>query len=231
MSAAMVIAHLLGDFVFQWDALAKWKQRSLAGIFFHSLVVLLTTLTAAILVDKSWLIWAIFIGLAHLMIDVGHFYLRRQNSHFADYSALGRFIFDQSIHFIVILYFLSITGYFKPMVYLTQLQLFSASNLWVIVGYILVTLPAWILIEFLVYHITEKSAPQFDLPLEKYLGSAERVFMVTFVAMGFLPLAWVVIMPRLLIFSQSIAVNDARQRYAVRLILSILIAVVVGLVI
>ena len=39
MLQAMLLAHLLGDYVLQNDALARWKSRSLWGVAAHGAVV------------------------------------------------------------------------------------------------------------------------------------------------------------------------------------------------
>ena len=53
MVYALLLAHLLGDYVFQWDTLARWKTRSLSGVIAHGGIVTLTTLTCAVLVAPT----------------------------------------------------------------------------------------------------------------------------------------------------------------------------------
>jgi hypothetical protein len=50
----MFLAHLLGDYLFQSDGIARWKARSLAGVLAHGAIVVLTTLMCAALVSPAW---------------------------------------------------------------------------------------------------------------------------------------------------------------------------------
>jgi len=43
MVIAMYLAHLVGDYVLQWDALARWKSRELKGVLAHGMIVLIVT--------------------------------------------------------------------------------------------------------------------------------------------------------------------------------------------
>jgi hypothetical protein len=39
MIVALFLAHLVGDYVLQWDKLANWKSRALPGVLAHGLIV------------------------------------------------------------------------------------------------------------------------------------------------------------------------------------------------
>jgi hypothetical protein len=69
MIIAMLLAHLVGDFLLQWDALAAWKSRSVNGAAFHGSIVLAVTLLFAALIDPTWWPWARLIGLTHIALD------------------------------------------------------------------------------------------------------------------------------------------------------------------
>jgi hypothetical protein len=67
----LVIAHLLGDFVFQPNSLIKWKLRSWRGVFVHAFVISLLSLLLVFpyLGDpKAWLL-IFFLGLTHFAQD------------------------------------------------------------------------------------------------------------------------------------------------------------------
>ena len=66
MIIAMLLAHLMGDYVLQWDALAAWKGRAVKGALFHGSIVLAVTLLFAVLIDPAWWPWALLIGLTHI---------------------------------------------------------------------------------------------------------------------------------------------------------------------
>ena len=70
MLYVMLLAHLLGDYLFQWGFVARWKARSLVGVLAHGVIVTITTLVCAVLVAPSWWPYALLIGLAHTVIDL-----------------------------------------------------------------------------------------------------------------------------------------------------------------
>ena len=70
MFTMLIIAHLLGDYVFQPTILVRWKTRSLWGVAAHGGIVTLTTLICASLVDPGWWHYAALIGVTHTLIDI-----------------------------------------------------------------------------------------------------------------------------------------------------------------
>ncbi len=69
-------------------------------------------------------------------------------------------------------------------------------------GYVLISLPAWIFIEFVLYGLINGSAPDFNRVKHfKYVGSLERGLIATFVATGQFMLVPVVALPRLVLES------------------------------
>ena len=43
MIISMFLAHLVGDYILQWDELALWKSREYKGVFVHGLIVSIIT--------------------------------------------------------------------------------------------------------------------------------------------------------------------------------------------
>src|SRR5438094_197326 len=68
MVIGMFLAHLVGDYVLQWDSLARWKSREVKGAIFHGLIVLLVTWMFALRFDPNWWPWAVFIGLTFVVL-------------------------------------------------------------------------------------------------------------------------------------------------------------------
>ena len=54
MITAMLLAHLVGDYVLQWDALAAWKSRALAGVAVHAAIVTAVTWLFALPFAPDW---------------------------------------------------------------------------------------------------------------------------------------------------------------------------------
>jgi hypothetical protein len=65
----MFLAHLVGDYILQWDALARWKSRELKGVLAHGGVVMLVTLAFSLAFNPAWWPWAFAIGLTHTAVD------------------------------------------------------------------------------------------------------------------------------------------------------------------
>ncbi len=101
MIIAMLLAHLTGDYVLQWEALARWKSVSIKGAVFHGLIVLAVTLFFAVLIEPAWWPWAMLIGLSHIAIDASWVGLNRRFASRGMYGLL-RLLLDQTLHLGVI---------------------------------------------------------------------------------------------------------------------------------
>lgn len=107
MLYVIILAHLLGDYLFQWGFIARWKARSLLGVLAHGGIVTVTTLACAMLVDPSWQPYAALIGLAHTTIDlVRARFLRTSNPLWE----LVWYLLDQAAHLAVILLVVAWSG-------------------------------------------------------------------------------------------------------------------------
>src|SRR5512136_1254544 len=102
MIIAMLLAHLVGDYVLQWDALAVWKSRAVKGALCHGAIVLAVTLVFAVLIDPAWWPWALLIGLAHAAIDASWVDLNRRFASRSGLYGLVRLLADQTLHLAVI---------------------------------------------------------------------------------------------------------------------------------
>lgn len=97
-----ILAHLLGDFVFQPGSLVLWKGRSKKGVFIHSLIhfginllILLPFLTNGYL----WLILAAaIISFVHFWLD-----LAKINYNLTHDQKVWPFVVDQLLHLLTIL--------------------------------------------------------------------------------------------------------------------------------
>jgi hypothetical protein len=222
MLAAMILAHLVGDYLLQNDALARWKARELRGVLVHGSIVLLVTLLFALLFDAAWWPWALGIGLAHIAIDA--IKLRLGSS----FSALGMFLLDQAAHASTIVVALVLSGKLAPLPAQALLAGLRDERLLVLViGYVFATLPAWVLIEFLAAACL-RVAPEFGG--DKYLSSVERGLIATFVLLGQFVLVPLVAAPRLIVEGRGALGGERGQLYLARWTLSVALAVGVGLI-
>lgn len=224
MIIAMYLAHLVGDYILQWNSLAAWKSRSMKGVIVHCLVVFAVTWLFILPFNANWWPWVIFIGVAHFMIDAVQLRVK------LPIPELARFSLDQLAHFLVITIALAGGGYLDLGIILQNSQTVLQSDLLLIylLGYAFVTMPAWVLVKFTAYGLVQGSAPQFD-DSSKYLGIMERLLMTTFVALGQYLLVPIVILPRLLMEWPQVANDERSPVYLAELLISVILAVVVGI--
>lgn len=225
MIMAMILAHLVGDYILQWNSLAVWKARELKGVTVHGVVVTAVTLLFALLVDPTFLPWALFISVMHFAIDaVGLCYK-------LPFSPLGRFAADQLFHFTVIAFALVGGGYLDLGVLngriSTSLQ--KETLMLYLLGYVFVTMPAWVVVKFTAYGLVKGSPPEFG-GSDKYPAMMERLLIVTFMALGQFYLIPFVVLPRLVMEWPRVAKTDQTAVYLAELLASVTLAVVVGLV-
>ncbi len=233
MIIAMLLAHLTGDYVLQWDSLARWKSISLKGAICHGSIVLAVTLLFAVLINPLWWPWALFIGLAHMVIDASWVVFNRRFTPRSGLYGLARLLIDQTLHFAVILFALFASGYVTPIGLPGTIgREIQTQRLWVIaLGYVLVSMPAWIFIEFIFYGLINGSAPDFSrVGKYKYVGSLERGLITTFVATGQFMLVPVVALPRLVLESPHYFGNSRTLLYLGEWLGSLAVAVLMGLV-
>lgn len=224
MIIAMFLAHLVGDYILQWNSLAAWKSRALSGVIAHCLVVLAVTWLFILPFNPGWWPWVMVIGLAHFAIDA--FQLRVK----LPLPELARFALDQLAHAVVITLALAGGGYLDLSAVL-QRSLAVLQSDWLLIyllGYAFITMPAWVLVKFTAYGLVQGSPPYFG-DSSKYLGILERLLMTTFVAVGQYYLVPLVILPRLLMEWPQATSEDRAPVYLAELLVSVTLAVLVGL--
>ncbi|MFO7663200.1 MAG: DUF3307 domain-containing protein [Chloroflexota bacterium] len=226
MVIAMFLAHLVGDFILQWDALAEWKLRQMRGVIFHCLIILLITTIFALPFEPFWWQGVLFISVFHFLIDTLWFYYRPRYL-----PALARFTIDQLLHFLIILVALVMGGFL------------TWNNLWggitasaaqtpmltTLLGYAFITMPAWVLLKFAVYGLVKRQPPNFPAGPNKYVGIVERLLITTLIIFGQVLLVPLVTLPRLLMEWPRVTEGGGDTVYIAEFISSITLAVMVGI--
>ncbi len=232
MLYAMLLAHLLGDYLFQTGAIARWKARSLMGVLAHGGIVTATALVCAASVDPSWWPYALLIGLTHTAIDVVRARLLRISN---PRWELTWYLLDQVAHITVILAVMVVSGN-QSWTELTGMTRVLADPrlLFYLIGYLLLMHPAWVLLRFIARGVWgPKAAPTLDQG-EKYGPMAERILTATCVLLGQFYLIPVVLLPRLLvpirIQGRGVGVLVRPINHWAERILSTLLALGVGLI-
>ncbi len=232
MIIAMLLAHLVGDYILQWDALARRKARSIQWAAVHGSIVLAVTLLFAVLIDPAWWPWAVLIGVAHTLIDMAWV---RPNRRFASAKGLYgliRLLTDQTLHMVMIGVALYASGYLPPSNLIGAIvRDVEAHHGWAVaLGYVFISLPAWIFIEFVLYGLINGSAPDFSRVAKyKYVGSLERGLIATFVATGQFMLVPVMALPRLVLEGRQYMGDNRTTLYLAEWLGSLALAVLIGL--
>lgn len=224
MVIAMFLAHLVGDYILQWDGLAQWKSREFRGVAVHSAILAVVTAAFALPINPAWWGGILLISLSHLTIDGLQFFFR------LPISPLLRFILDQIAHFFFIILALTLTSYL------------AWGDLWggivasaratpmltALLGYAFVTMPAWVLLKFVVYALVKGQPPNFPAGPNKFVGITERVIITTLVLSGQALLVPLVTLPRLIVEWPRVVQGGADTIYLTELISSVALAVMVG---
>lgn len=222
----MLLAHLVGDYILQWDALALAKSRTLKGVISHSLIVALTTLTFALPFRQPiWWSGILIISLSHFVIDAAQLWLKPA------LAPLARYTLDQTLHFSIILIVLIWDGFLDISSWLgwASAVFHDKTILLYLLGYAFVTMPAWVLIKFLAYGLVTGTAPNFPAGTNKYIGIIERLLITTFAALGQFLLIPLVALPRLALEWPQLAREESTAVYIVELLASIALAIAIGL--
>lgn len=224
MVIAMILAHLVGDFVLQWDGLARWKASEWAGVLVHSVIIMLTTAAFALPFDRSWWDGILLISASHLAIDSLWFFKK------FSFSPLLRFGLDQVLHYLFIILALAMTGYLQwGNIWGGILDSARATPLLTgLMGYAFITMPAWVLLKFVVYGLLKGQPPNFPAGPNKFVGISERLIITTLVLFGQVLLVPLVTLPRLIIEWPHVVNGGGDGVYVVELISSVMLAVGVG---
>jgi len=227
MIAAMIVAHLLGDYVFQTDGLARWKQRSLWGVMVHGAIVTLMIWLCSLPFDPHWWPYALGLGMVHTLIDI----VRARLGSISPGVDLALFLADQAAHGLTIMLALALSGWLtvRPAATLLGQWLQDENRLLLLAGYTLLTMPAWVLIHFLARGMGANQTSLPGRPGERYLGMIERGLIATCVLSGQLLLVPLVVAPRLVMEHRSERAVAEPLSYLNELLISVVLAVAVGL--
>jgi hypothetical protein len=230
MLVAMVLAHLMGDFVLQWDQLARWKSQSLRGVLAHGGIVSLVTLVFCLAFEPAWLGWGALIGLLHTGIDTAWLAQRRLRPRLT-LPPLVRLLADQTLHLAVIGVALAASGYLAAASLGADLvEGLQDNRTWVyVLGYVFISMPAWILVEFTVFGLMAGTAPDFSLATNKYVGMLERGVITTLILFGQFALVPLVTGLRLIYETPRAARSRRLGLFFGEFLVSVGLAVVVGL--
>lgn len=220
----MVLAHLVGDYILQWDSLAAAKSYSLRGVLVHGLIVTATTWLFALPFNPTWVAGVLFISLTHIGIDAAQIYYK------PPISPLVRFFIDQALHFLMILLALVAGGYttWGTVVSDTLAEAAQMPYLAAITLYAFITMPAWVFLKFLIYALVKHQPPNFGAGPNKYVGITERLLVTTIIGLGQFFLVPLASLPRLISLGRSPGAVQIDSVYVAELLASVGLAIASG---
>jgi hypothetical protein len=224
MILAMILAHLVGDYILQTDKLAYWKSRDLRAVLVHGLIVTAVTAVFALPFKPYWWQGVLFISLTHTAIDATQLYFKPA------IAPILRFFVDQCLHFLTIFLALAAGGYLYTGFEETLFGVEGQVLLIYAVGYAFVTMPAWVLLKFVGAAVVDGVGPTFpDTVTNKYTGIVERVLILTVVLAGQFLLIPILAFPRFVIERKEMTSSSQRPLYLFESLVGISLAVVIGL--
>ena len=231
MIISMFLAHLVGDYILQWDELALWKSREYKGVLVHGLIVTLITWLFSLPFDTGFWPWVLFICVTHVAVDAVQLPISRRLAQYQKgFVTLVRFLLDQAVHIAVIIVALIGGGFLDWGAAASIVLETLAANrmLTFLLAYAFISMPTWILVEFVVYGLINGSAPDFSLATNKYVGILERWLITTFVVLGQFILVPLVAAPRLFFERGDVQGRRRTAIYVAELLASIAIAIAIG---
>jgi hypothetical protein len=174
----LLLAHLLGDFLFQptsWVKAKEHKKIKSYQLYLHSIIhfLLILLLTS----DFRFLKWALIIAIFHLLIDVLKLYLQNPR------TKRNWFFIDQLFHLILIL----VVWYWSQNISF-NFELFNNGNILLLITTIyFLTQPSSVIIRSIISKWTPTNTSNGADSLAnagKYIGILERLFVFAFVISG-----------------------------------------------
>ncbi len=181
----ILIAHLLSDFVFQPTSWAKEKDEHglKSGYFLLHILINIVVLAVFLWNLHLWLI-ILIVSVGHLIIDA--IKIKLQN------SGVWIFLADQFLHLLlIVMVWLVYTNQFQLFCNIISESLNNQKLWWLFLGYLLLSLPAAVLIGKLTRKWSEEieglEEPGKSKGLEnagKWIGVLERLLIFTFIVLN-----------------------------------------------
>jgi hypothetical protein len=230
----LLLAHMLGDFVTQPLVLVAMKRKGWRGIIIHSAIV--TAFTAALAWGQfpHWWAWTLLLGLSHAFIEHFRTFYVKDGSR----RGLYYFLLDQAAHLGVIVLIAAVSVHWRP-AELASLFNGTAS----LESRIIVYLIAFICLVWSVPILEAETVGTLMgghdnvggksvrvRPMDRLLGTLERLAAVSLVLAGCLYLAPVSFLPRIYVQRGQWHGQSARKRLIIKTATSFLVTMATGLV-
>ncbi|MCM4153305.1 DUF3307 domain-containing protein [Arenibacter sp. N53] len=173
----LLLAHLLGDFLFQPTKWVVHKEANkIASIYLYLHILIHLVVTMLLLWDIKLWWWAVIIAMSHYIIDLSKIYA---NPYFKNKSI--PFFIDQTLH-LVVLYCCA----FNSDLLGNTIGLIKEINWPLVTAVVFVSYPASIIMAKLLEGMSDRiELDHKSLPnAGKYIGIIERLFVLVFIILG-----------------------------------------------
>jgi len=229
----LVLAHMLGDYVFQPVRLVVMKRRGWTGLITHSIIH--TVITGMLLWGQTglWWFWTLALGIIHLAIDQYRTFFAAPDSRYGLYL----FLADQVIHLAVIVATtaLGVGWQSEQLLSLFNGQAALADRVMAyLIIFIALVWTAPVLefeavrtLTFAYLNPQMRQDPRVDLA-DRFLGAVERLIATVLVLLRLWVLVPVAFIPRLVVQWDRWRRPETRLGALIRLLISFVLAVCLG---
>ncbi len=174
----LILAHLLGDFVFQSDSWVKAKEKKKIKawqLYVHVLIHF--TLINLLVWQTTFIKWALLLTIVHLATDTIKMYFQKVNT-----KRLWFFL-DQVFHTIAIVF----VWCWSQSISISPMVLNNEKNLFLITSVIALTQPVSVIVRHIISRWSPETSAGYPGSLANagnYIGILERLFVFTFVVTG-----------------------------------------------
>lgn len=222
----LILAHVLGDFVFQPDSWVenKRKKKHRSGYLYKHLGVHALGLLVLLQFNLSYWIGILVILITHFLIDLIKLNLEKK------FHRGWLFALDQAAHIIIIF---AVVYSYHPFAIQTGLIL-TPEVLLLVTSIVIVTSVSAILMRILMSRwALPEDRPEDSLPLAgKYIGMLERLLVFAFIALGqWTAIGWLIAAKSILRFSDLSRAKDRKltEYVLIGTLLSFTLAILIGL--
>lgn len=182
-----LLGHILGDFYFQTDGLAKAKQTSQKALLLHCLLYAVAMVLVALpFFSRNLFLAALLLGVLHCFVDECKFLFEKKHK-----TGKKMFLADQAIHLgcVFVIAFL-LTGenlMLEPAFWLQNAEVVSGFSSVSLIAWLTVLLinykPAGITISRLIEGLNPEEGQEPATNAGRYIGLVERLIMLVFLVL------------------------------------------------
>ena len=235
-----LLAHFIADFMLQNTAMANMKIKDRKVFLKHCLIYAAIISTVVIFYGTvlQILLFSVSIALSHFIVDIIRIEMQKRHPN-SEQREFRRFIFDQLIHIVILMvasFFIpdkNFIGQFVSDISYTYLNIDPYAAVVITTAYVICLQPAGVFIKRIFLHLgyqkvdTEEEAKKSGF----LIGVLERICILTLALLGQFTAISFVIAAKSLARIKQLEDKDFAEKYLVGTLLSVVIALICGIVV